>query len=165
MDHTEEGPVRGQGQDREAEFQVHWSQEKDCVVNDDGSRALERAWITEPQNRHGTAWARLRRTTIMTQLLAQPNGRISKSMPARKGDASRYYMCLKTRRLEERATMGAGACCNDGTPRRATPHFRHTRHTPMRGVPHIFLKIPMNADVRKKKNTIDHHHNSQQSQK
>jgi hypothetical protein len=61
--------------------------------------------------------------------------------------------------------MEAGACCNDGTPRHATPHFRHTRHTPMRGVPHIFLKIPMNADVRKKKNTIDHHHNSQQSQK
>jgi len=165
MDYKEEGPVGGQGQDREAEFQVHWSQEEDCVVNDDCSRVLERAWISEPHSRHGIAWARLRRTTIMTQLLAQPNGRMSKSMPARKGDASRYYRYLKTRRLEDRATWKLALAAT--MVRHDTPHltFATPTHTPTRGVPHIFLKIPMNARkyARKKKSSTND--KSEQSRK
>ena len=138
MDYTEEGPVGGQGQDREAELQVHWSQEKDCVVNYDCTRALERAWTIELLNRHGIAWAHLRRNTTMTRLFAQPDGRISKSMSARRGDAWRYH--INTRRLEERATwrlaLAAVAARHDMPrlgPLLATPHM----HTLVRGVQHI----------------------------
>jgi hypothetical protein len=98
------------------------------VVNDDGSRALERAGIIEPQNRHGTARARLRRTTIMTQLLAQPNGRIWKCMPARKGDASRYYMYLKTRRLEERPTWKLALAAMNIRHDTPHPHERRAKY-------------------------------------
>jgi hypothetical protein len=99
------------------------------VVNHDYTRALERAWIIKLLNRHGIDWSRLRRSTTMTHLLAQPDGRVSKSMSARKGDASRYY--LKSWRLEEQA-MEAGACCNSSSPRHAAPHFATPRRTQMR---------------------------------
>ena len=123
------------------------------MVNYDCTRALERAWTIELLNRHGIAWAHLRRNTTMTRLFAQPDGRISKSMSARRGDAWGYH--LNTRRLEERATWRlalAAAVARHDMPRLgpllATPHM----HTLVRGVQHIFLKIPTNAHMHKEKN-------------